>query len=626
MADEKERKTLGERNQMSDLERLRHSCAHVMATAISRLWPDAQFAAGPPVEGGFYYDLELLHRISPDDFPAIEAEMKKVVKENQVFERQVIDREKAMELAQSGRLAALGDRDVPSVFKVDLLEGIPDGEEISLFKNGEFWDLCAGPHVGRTGNCKAFKLMSVASAFYKGDSDNQQLQRIYGTCFKNKTLLAEHLERLEEAKKRDHRRLGRELGLFHFDEMVGQGLPLWKPKGSIIRRQLQDFIAKELDKQGYSQVFTPHIGKLDLYRTSGHFPYYEESQYPPFAEREALKKLSEDKSSCGELMNSLRTGAVEGFMLKPMNCPHHIRIFASDHHSYRDLPVRLAEFGTVYRWEQSGELGGITRTRSFTQDDAHLFCTPEQLGPEIQGCLGLVKKVFGALGMSDYTVRLSLRDPDSSKYVGDPENWDKAEEALREAVQTLGVDYTEEPGEAAFYGPKIDFVVKDVIGREWQLGTVQVDYNLPERFDLSYVGSDNKPHRPVMIHRAPFGSLERFVGLLIEHFEGKFPVWLAPEQVRVLSISEKHNSYATEVLQRLADAGVRASSDLTGDKIGAKIRLARLDRIPYMLVTGAREEESQSVSVRHRDREDLGSMTLNDFVGQVCEEIRNRSL
>ena len=468
--------------------------------------------------------------------------------------------------------------------------------------------------------------MSVASAFYKGDSDNQQLQRIYGTCFKNKTLLTEHLERLEEAKKRDHRRLGRELGLFHFDEMVGQGLPLWKPKGAIIRRQLQDFIAAELDKQGYSQVFTPHIGKLDLYRTSGHFPYYEESQYPPFAEREALKKLSEDQSSCGELMNFLRTGDVEGFMLKPMNCPHHIRIFASDHHSYRDLPVRLAEFGTVYRWEQSGELGGITRTRSFTQDDAHLFCTPEQLGPEIQGCLGLVKKVFGSLGMSDYTVRLSLRDPDSSKYVGDPANWDKAEEALREAVETLGVDYTEEPGEAAFYGPKIDFVVKDVIGREWQLGTVQVDYNLPERFDLSYIGSDNKPHRPVMIHRAPFGSLERFVGLLIEHFEGKFPVWLAPEQVRVLSISEKHNSYASEVAQRLADTGVRASSDLSGDKIGAKIRLARLDRIPYMLVTGAREEESQSVSVRHRDREDLGTMTLNDFVSQVCEEIRNRSL
>jgi threonyl-tRNA synthetase len=578
------------------------------------------------VEGGFYYDVDLAHRISPDDFPAIEAEMKKVVKENQVFEREVVSREEALDLARKGRLAALGERDTPSTFKVDLLEDIPDDEEISIFKNGDFWDLCAGPHVGRTGNCKAFKLMSVASAFYKGDADNPQLQRIYGTCFKNRTLLNEHLECLEEAKKRDHRRLGKELGLFHFDEMVGQGLPLWKPKGSIIRRQLQDFIAAELDKQGYHQVFTPHIGKLDLYRTSGHFPYYEESQYPPFAEREALRKLSDDDSSCGDLMNALRNGEVEGFMLKPMNCPHHIRIFASDHHSYRDLPVRLAEFGTVYRWEQSGELGGITRTRSFTQDDAHLFCTPEQLSEEIQGCLGLVKTVFGALGMSDYSVRLSLRDPDSSKYVGDPANWDKAEEALRDAVQTLGVDYTEEPGEAAFYGPKIDFVVKDVIGREWQLGTVQVDYNLPERFDLSYIGPDNSPHRPVMIHRAPFGSLERFIGLLIEHFEGKFPVWLAPEQVRVLSISEKHNAYSEGVVRMLAEAGVRVASDLAANKIGAKIRLARLDRVPYMLVIGAREEESQSVSVRHRDRDDLGSMTLNDFVDQVCEEIRNRSL
>jgi threonyl-tRNA synthetase len=626
MADDKERKTLEERNQMSDLERLRHSCAHVMATAIARLWSDAQFSAGPPVEGGFYYDVDLAHRISPDDFPAIEAEMKKVVKENQVFEREVISREEALDLARKGRLAALGERDTPSTFKVDLVEDIPDDEEISIFKNGDFWDLCAGPHVGRTGNCKAFKLMSVASAFYKGDADNPQLQRIYGTCFKNKTLLSEHLERLEEAKKRDHRRLGRELGLFHFDEMVGQGLPLWKPKGSIIRRQLQDFIAAELDKQGYHQVFTPHIGRLDLYRTSGHFPYYEESQYPPFAEREALRKLSDDDSSCGDLINALRKGEVEGFMLKPMNCPHHIRIFASDHHSYRDLPVRLAEFGTVYRWEQSGELGGITRTRSFTQDDAHLFCTPEQLSEEIQGCLGLVKTVFGVLGMSDYAVRLSLRDPDSSKYVGDPDNWDKAEEALRDAVQTLGVDYTEEPGEAAFYGPKIDFVVKDVIGREWQLGTVQVDYNLPERFDLSYIGADNTPHRPVMIHRAPFGSLERFIGLLIEHFEGKFPVWLAPEQVRVLSISEKHNAYSEGVVRMLAEAGVRVASNLAADKIGAKIRLARLDRVPYMLVIGAREEESQSVSVRHRDRDDLGTMTLNDFVGQICEEIQNRSL
>lgn len=626
MADDKERKTLEERNQMSDLERLRHSCAHVLATAIAKLWPDAQFAAGPPVEGGFYYDVDLSHRISPDDFPEIEKEMKRIVKENQVFEKMVVSRNEALEMAQKGRLAALGDRETPSTFKVDLLEDIPEDEEISIFKNGDFWDLCAGPHVGRTGNCKAFKLMSVASAFYKGDENNPQLQRIYGTCFKNKTLLEEHLERLEEAKKRDHRKLGRELGLFHIDEMVGQGLLLWKPKGGIIRRELQEFISGELDKQGYHQVFTPHIGKLDLYRTSGHFPYYEDSQYAPIPERETMKQFSDENKTCAELFNGLRSGEVEGFMLKPMNCPHHIRIFASDHHSYRDLPVRLAEFGTVYRWEKSGELGGMTRVRSFTQDDAHLFCTPEQLAEEIQGCLGLVKIVLGRLGMEDYSVRLSLRDPDSDKYVGAAENWDKAEAALREAVQSLGVEYTEEPGEAAFYGPKIDFVVKDVIGREWQLGTVQVDYNLPERFDLSYVGADNKTHRPVMIHRAPFGSLERFCGLLIEHFEGKFPVWLAPEQVRILPISEKHNEYAESVSKTLAEAGVRISSDLGGDKIGAKIRLARLDRVPYMLVIGAREEESQTVSVRHRDREDLGAMTLNDFVGQVCEEIQTRSL
>ena len=349
MADEKERKTLEERHQMTDVERLRHSCAHVMATAIARIWPDAQFAGGPPVEGGFYYDVDLSHRISPDDFAQIEAEMKKVVKENQTFERVVVSREDAMEMAQSGRLAALAERDGPSVFKVDLLNDIPEGEEISLYKNGEFWDLCAGPHVGRTGNCKAFKLMSVASAFYKGDKNKQSLQRIYGTCFKNKTMLQEHLERLEEAKKRDHRKLGRELGLFQIDEMVGQGLLLWKPKGAMIRRQLQDFITEELDRQGYAQVFTPHIGKLDLYRTSGHFPYYEESQYPPIAERDVLEKLSDEGSTCSDLMNALRTGEVEGYLLKPMNCPHHIRIFSSEHHSYRDLPVRLAEFGTVYR-------------------------------------------------------------------------------------------------------------------------------------------------------------------------------------------------------------------------------------------------------------------------------------
>ncbi|MDA7917405.1 threonine--tRNA ligase, partial [Akkermansiaceae bacterium] len=368
MADDKDRKTLEERHQMSDLERLRHSCAHVLATAVSRIWPDAQFAAGPPVEGGFYYDVDLAHRITPDDFPKIEAEMKKVVKENSPFERMVVSRDEAMALAKSGRLASVAERDVESIFKVDLLNDIPEGEEISIFKNGDFWDLCAGPHVGRTGNCKAYKVMSIASAFYKGDKDKQSLQRIYGTCFKNKTMLDEHLERLEEAKKRDHRRLGKEMNLFAFDDAVGQGLPLWKPKGGIIRRQLQDFITEELDKQGYFQVFTPHIGKLDLYRTSGHFPYYEDSQFPPIVERDALKKLSDEKADCSTLMNHIRTGEIEGFLLKPMNCPHHIKIFDSEHRSYRDLPVRLAEFGTVYRWEQSGELGGLTRVRSFTQD------------------------------------------------------------------------------------------------------------------------------------------------------------------------------------------------------------------------------------------------------------------
>ena len=626
MADEKDRKTLEERHQMSDLERLRHSCAHVLATAVSRIWPDAQFAAGPPVEGGFYYDVDLKHRISPDDFSQIEAEMKKVVKENSSFERMVVSRDEAMSLAKAGRLAAVSEREVESVFKVDLLNDIPEDEEISIFKNGDFWDLCAGPHVGRTGNCKAFKVMSVASAFYKGDKDQQSLQRIYGTCFKNRTLLDEHLERLEEAKKRDHRRLGKEMNLFAFDESVGQGLPLWKPKGGIIRRELQDFITEELDKQGYFQVFTPHIGKLGLYRTSGHFPYYEDSQFPPIVERDAMKKLGEEGAKCSDLVNFISTGEIEGFLLKPMNCPHHIKIFDSEHRSYRDLPVRLAEFGTVYRWEQSGELGGLTRVRSFTQDDAHLFCTPEQVGKEIQGCLGLVKKVLNTLGMSDYGVRLSLRDPDSDKYVGDPENWDKAEAALREAVQTLGVDYTEEPGEAAFYGPKIDFVVKDVIGRDWQLGTVQVDYNLPERFDLSYVGSDNKPHRPVMIHRAPFGSLERFVGLLIEHFEGKFPTWLAPEQVRILPISEKYSKEADKLAMELSEAGSRVSVDHAGDIIGAKIRLARMDRIPYLAVLGAREVEENSVSVRHRDQGDLGSISTNDFVSKISQDISSRSL
>lgn len=624
--DEKQRKTLDERSQMSDLERLRHSTAHVLATAISKLWPDAQFAYGPPTEQGFYYDVEMEHRITPDDFEKIEAEMKKVVKENHSFERVVVSRKEALQMAKNGRLAALGDREVESVFKIDLLEEIPEDEEISIYKNGDFWDLCAGPHVPRTGNCKAFKVMSVASAFYKGDASNQQLQRVYGTAFKNKTDLGEYLEQLEEAKQRDHRKIGKELNLFLIDEAVGQGLVLWKPKGAILRQQLLDFILEHLNRQGYSQVVTPHLGKLDLFRTSGHYPYYADSQFPPIAEREVLKELAEEGRSCGDLMKQLESGETTGFLLRPMNCPHHIKIYQSDHHSYRDLPVRLAEFGTVYRWEQSGELGGMTRVRGFTQDDAHIFCTEDQLKSEIMGCLELVKIVLETLGMQEYRVRVGLRDADSTKYVGEPEQWDKAEEALREAASSLGKAFAEEPGEAAFYGPKIDFVVRDAIGREWQLGTVQVDYNLPERFGLEYVGKDNASHRPVMIHRAPFGSLERFVGVLIEHFAGRFPTWLSPEQVRILPISEKFVDAADEVHAALRAEGVRVSVDASNEKVGAKIRLAQLDRIPYMLIIGAKEQESNQVSVRHRDKGDVGAIGVDEFKDQIVAEIRSRSL
>jgi threonyl-tRNA synthetase len=622
-----DRKTLDERQQLTDLECLRHSCAHVMATAILRLWPEAQFAYGPPIDNGFYYDFDMPHRITPDDFEKIEAEMRKIARDNQRFERKVVSRDDAQALAEAGRLGGLTDRPgAPSRFKLDLIAKIPDGEEISCFQNGEFIDLCAGPHVGHTAKCKHVKLLAVSASFYLGDESKGQLQRLYGTAFETKELLDAYLHRLEEAKKRDHRRLGKELGLFHIDDMVGQGLILWKPKGGLVRRALEAFITEELDKQGYAQVFTPHIGKLDLYRTSGHFPYYQASQFPAIAERSVLEQLADDHATCATLCNGLADGTYEGYLLKPMNCPHHIKIYASDPHSYRDLPVRLAEFGTVYRWEQSGELSGMTRVRGFTQDDAHIFCTPAQVAAEVTGCLDLVKKILGTLGMHEYRVRLSLRDPASDKYVGSSDNWDKAEAALRASVQTLGVAYTEEIGEAAFYGPKIDFVVKDVIGRDWQLGTVQVDYNLPVRFGLTYIGADNQPHIPVMIHRAPFGSMERFTGLLIEHFAGKFPTWLAPEQVRILPISDKTLAAAEAAAAKLAAAGARVTVDRSADKIGAKIRLARLERVPYMLVIGQREAEDGTVSIRHRDRDDLGAKPLDEFLAQLTAEIRTRSL
>jgi threonyl-tRNA synthetase len=611
---------------MTDLERVRHSAAHVLATALLKLWPEAQLAAGPPVENGFYYDVELPHRISPADFEKIEAEMKAVVDANQPFTRSAISRDEALKLGHNGRLAALGDRPTASKFKLDILNRIPEGEEISLYTNGDFVDLCAGPHVMRTGNVKAFKLTHVSSTYYLGDENNPQLQRIYGTAFKNKTEMEAHFALQEEAKKRDHRKLGRDMRLFHIDDEVGQGLILWTPNGAIIRNELQNFISRELTRQGYSQVFTPHIGKLGLYRTSGHFPYYKESQYPPIVERETLDGLAKEGCSCAELSNKIESGEVNGYLLKPMNCPHHIKIYSSQKHSYRDLPIRLAEFGTVYRWEQSGELGGMTRVRAFTQDDAHLFCTEEQLPQEVLGCLHLVKTVFGLLDMKDYRVRVGLRDPDSAKYTGDPANWDKAEKACRDAAASLGVPFSEEPGEAAFYGPKIDFVVKDVLGREWQLGTVQVDYNLPERFDLSFTGSDGKEHRPVMVHRAPFGSMERFIGCLIEHFAGHFPTWLAPEQVRILTVTEAQNDYAQRLFKELKDKDVRVTLDDSREKLGAKIRLAELAKVPYILTLGERESQSEQVSVRSRKLTATVSRPWSEFFHQLLDEIANRSL
>src|SRR5204862_3344772 len=440
----------------------------------------------------------------------------------------------------------------------------------------------------------------------------------------DKKQLDEHLKRLEEAKKRDHRVLGPQLGLFAIDDAVGQGLILWKPKGAVIRQDLQDFISQHLRRQGYHQVFTPHIGRLGLYKTSGHYPYYRESQFPPLVDREMIDMLAKENCGCGELSNRMENGDIDGYLLKPMNCPMHIKIFSSEQRSYRDMPVRLAEFGTVYRWEKSGELGGMTRVRGFTQDDAHLFVTEGQVAAEVQGCLELVKIVLGTLGMSNYRVRVGLRDPDSAKYVGKAEQWDAAERACLAAAESLGVPFSKEPGEAAFYGPKIDFVVKDVIGREWQLGTVQVDYQLPQRFDLSYVGPDNKPHRPVMLHRAPFGSMERFIGVLIEHYAAAFPLLLAPVQVAVLSISEKFDAYAKTVADALKNAGLRVEANDSPDKIGAKIRKASVDKIPYMLVVGEKEAAENKVALRHRTEGDKGAVSIDQVISQLKEEIAAR--
>ncbi len=603
---------------MSPLETLRHSCSHVMATAILRLYPETQLDIGPPTENGFYYDIDCEKKLDASDLEAIEAEMKKVIKENQKFTRIDATRAEAIE-----KIKSLGQ----SRYKLGRLEDIPEGAPISFFQNGEFIDLCAGPHINYTKKIKAFKLLSIAGAYHRGDENNPQLQRIYGTAFPSAQELDDYLEKLEQAKARDHRKLGKELKLFHIDDSVGSGMILWTGRGSIIRNELQNFIVDELIKSGYEQVFTPHIGKLGLYRTSGHFPYYKDSQFPPVVEPGTIDELAAHGKSCAELSEQLDAGSIDGYLLKPMNCPMHIKIFDSQPHSYRDLPIRLFEFGTVYRWEQSGELNGMTRVRGFTQDDAHLFCTKDQLAQEIEGCLNLVKLVFNTLGMKDYRVRIGLRDPDSSKYVGKAEQWDQAENALRDAAEQLGVPYTEEAGEAAFYGPKIDFVVKDVIEREWQLGTVQVDYSLPERFDLSYIGADNEKHRPVMIHRAPFGSMERFCGLLIEHFAGNFPTWLAPEQVRILPMNDELVEAARNIESQLLANKIRCSVDTIADKLGAKIRKAELAKVPHMIILGKKEAEAGKISVRSRSNKALEAHTTTaEFLTALLANIEAKEL
>jgi threonyl-tRNA synthetase len=613
------------------LSTLRHSVSHLMASAVAKLFPGVQFGFGPAIEHGFYYDFDVAQPFSDEDLKAIEKEMRRIAKTAPKLVCVAVDREEARR-----RLGAKGQS-----YKVEAVDLIPEGEAITFYQHGDWEDLCEGPHIDHFGRDFHFKLLNVAGAYWRGDEKRPQMKRVYGTAFWTFEELEKHLRWLEEIKERDHRVVGKQLRLFHIDEMVGQGLVLWTPHGSIIRGELQAFISEELRRQGYHQVYTPHIGKLDLYKTSGHFPYYKESQFPAIVEADALAKLSAEGCSCAELTARLdgvsahfastlnaRAGRevvgkdkvlpddklVDGYLLKPMNCPHHIRIYASSPHSYRDLPVRLAEFGTVYRWEQSGEIGGLTRVRGFTQDDAHLFVREDQVAQELLGCLSLVKLVFGTLGMHDYRVRVSLRDPDSTKYVGSPENWDKAEEACRAAARTLGVPWEEVPGEAAFYGPKIDFIVRDVIGRSWQLGTVQVDYNGPIRFDLTYTGADNQKHRPVMIHRAPFGSMERFVGVLIEHFGGRFPFWLSPVQVALIPIREEHAPYCVELEARLKAEGLRVDAMLEPSHMNNKIKEAQKQRIPFMLVAGEREAAEKTVTVRRRDTREQETIPFEQFL------------
>ena len=577
----------------------RHTLAHVMAQAVKEFFAkkgydpeEVKLGIGPVIENGFYYDIDAPEPISDADLPEIEKLMQRIIKKNLPLRRYVLEREEA--------LARYRGKDP---YKTELIEDLPEGEEISFYEQEGFTDLCRGPHVPSTGKIPPhFKLTHVAGAYWRGDESRPMLQRIYGVAFRTKEELEHYLWQLEEAKKRDHRRLGRQLELFHIDPMVGKGLVLWLPKGNVMREELVAFMREEQVRRGYQLVTTPHIGSLELYKTSGHYPYYAESQFPPM---------------------ELEDG--EAYLLKPMNCPHHVRIYAMRPRSYRELPLRLAEFGTVYRFEQSGELHGLTRVRGFTQDDAHIFCTPEQVKEEFLGVLDLTLKVFGTLGMGDFRVRIGVRDPGSDKYVGDAEHWAVAERQIQEACDEAGLDYTIEEGDAAFYGPKLDFVVKDVLGREWQLGTIQVDYNLPERFDISYKGPDGEPHRPVMIHRAPFGSLERFIGILIEHFAGEFPLWLAPVQVVVVPITDRHHDYARKVRAELEAAGLRVEVDDRPERMNAKIRDAETQKVPVILVVGDKEQEEGTVAVRDRRSGERATRPLAEVVQDLAERVRTRA-
>jgi threonyl-tRNA synthetase len=653
----KERKTLDDRAKMTELERIRHSCAHVMATAILRLWPDAQFAYGPPVENGFYYDLESSHRISPEDFPKIEEEMKKEIKANNVFEKMVVTREQALDDARKGRLGSLAEREVPSKFKLDLLNQIPEGEAISYFKNGDFIDLCAGPHVMRTGNIGAFRLTSVASAYYKGDEKNPQLQRIYGTAFKNKTAMEEYFKMLEEAKRRDHRKIGAEMGLFAIDtEYVGPGLPLWLPKGTAIVEELEK-LAKETEfAAGYVRVKTPHLAREKMYLTSGHLPYYAESMFPPIemieeedrSKREqSLLELAEVKQKLDSIPANepvsaewaaliLRRDILQGtinamanrYYLKAMNCPHHHRIFAAEPHSYRDLPLRLAEYGTCYRYEQSGELFGLMRVRSLNMNDAHIYCTEGQFADEFKAVNDMYLKYFKIFGLEKYQMRFSTHSKEGlgKKYVNEPELWLKTEDMVRKVLIESGINYVEVANEAAFYGPKIDVQVWSAIGREFTIATNQVDFAVPAKFGLTYRDRDNTEKTPLCIHRAPLGTHERFIGFLIEHYAGNFPLWLAPEQVRVLTIGEEEPlvNYAKAIVTELRANMVRVDADFSSNKINGKIQEAEQAKVHTMLVIGGRDMEAGNVSVRLHGKGNVGAKPKGEVIADILQSIKER--